>query len=87
MVTGVVCGFQSASESVKVLVRWIQLLATSWTIKPTGLLCPWDSPDKNTGVGSHSLLQDLPNLEIEPGSPTLWADSLPCEPPGKPTVF
>ena len=22
-----------------------------------GLLCPWDSPGQNTGVGSHSLLQ------------------------------
>ena len=25
---------------------------------PTELLCPWDSPDKNTGVGCHSLLQE-----------------------------
>ena len=25
--------------------------------KPTGLLCPWDSPGKNTGVGCHFLLQ------------------------------
>ena len=23
------------------------------------LLCPWNSPDKNTGVGCHSLLQDI----------------------------
>ena len=23
------------------------------------LLCPWDSPGKNTGVGSHSLLQGI----------------------------
>ena len=23
------------------------------------LLCPWDSPGKNTGVGSHSLLQRI----------------------------
>ena len=34
---------------------------------------------KNTGVGSYSLLQ-----EIKPKSPTLQADSLPSEPPGKP---
>ena len=26
---------------------------------PVRLLCPWDFPDKNTKVGSHSLLQDL----------------------------
>ena len=28
---------------------------------------------------------DLPDPGIEPGSPTLRADSLPSEPPGKPT--
>ena len=26
---------------------------------PTGLLCPWNSPGKNTGGGSHSLLQGI----------------------------
>ena len=26
---------------------------------PTGLFCPWNSPGKNTGVGSHSLLQGI----------------------------
>ena len=25
--------------------------------QPTRLRCPWDSPDKNTGVGCHFLLQ------------------------------
>ena len=25
----------------------------------TRLLCPWDSPGKNTGMGSHSLLQGI----------------------------
>ena len=29
-------------------------------------------------------LGDLPNPEIEPGSPALQADSLPSEPPGEP---
>ena len=28
-------------------------------VQPTRLLCPWNSPGKNTGVGSHSLLQDV----------------------------
>ena len=28
--------------------------------------------------------RDLPDLEIEPGCPTLQADALPSEPPGKP---
>ena len=26
------------------------------SLKPHGLLCPWNSPGKNTGVGCHSLL-------------------------------
>ena len=27
--------------------------------EPTRLLCPWDSPGKNTGVGCHCLLQGI----------------------------
>ena len=47
-------------------------------------LCPWNSPGKNIGVGSHSLFQgNLPNPEIEPGSPALQADALPSEPPAR----
>ena len=30
---------------------------------------------------------DLPDPGIEPGSPTLHADSLPYEPPGKPLEY
>ena len=30
---------------------------------------------------------DLPNLEIEPRSPALQANSLPSEPPGKPNAW
>ena len=50
-----------------------------------GLYSPWSSPGQNTGVGSHSLHQGIfPTHGIEPRSPTLQADSLPAEPPGKP---
>ena len=88
---------------------------------PHELYSPWNSPGKNSGVGSCSLLQgifptqgsnpgllhwrqihyqlshqgsprilewvaypfsrNLPNPEIEPGSPALLADSLPAELP------
>ena len=27
--------------------------------RPTRLLCPWNSPGKNTGMGNHSLLQGI----------------------------
>ena len=28
-------------------------------LRPARLLCPWDFPDKTTGVGCHSLLQEI----------------------------
>ena len=31
---------------------------TPWTVA-SRLLCPWDSPGKNTGVGCHALLQGI----------------------------
>ena len=46
----------------------VQLFVTPWTVA-TRLLCPWDSPSKNTGVGCHdffqviSLIQGL-NLQL-----------------------
>ena len=48
-------------------------------------LCTWNSLRKNIGVGKpfHSP-GHLPDPGIKPGSPALWADSLPSEPPGKP---
>ena len=35
---------------------------------PTRLLCPGDFPDKNTGVGSHFLLQWIFHPGIDPTS-------------------
>ena len=45
-------------------VMWLHVLSHSvvsdslrpWGLQPTRLLCPWDSPGKNTGVGCHVLL-------------------------------
>ena len=52
---------------------------------PTRLLCPWNSPGKNTGVGSHFLSTgDLPDPGLKLGSPALQVASSPSEPPGKP---
>ena len=34
----------------------------SYGLQPTGFLCPWDSPGKNAGVGSHALLPELHDL-------------------------
>ena len=52
--------------------------------QPTRLLCPWDSPGKNTGVGCHFLLQCMKmksESEVAQSSPTL-SDSMDCSPPG-----
>ena len=59
-----------------ILVDSSKMLAeTARTLCGTRLLCPWDSPDKNTGVGWYSLLRDLPNPGFKPGSPALQVDS------------
>ena len=52
-------------------------LATLWTIGPTRILCPWDFPGKDTGMGCHFLLQiifltqGLPRLGCEKVSDSL----------------
>ena len=46
-------------REVKVLVTQSCLTLQPHGLQPTRLLCPWDSPGKNTGEGSHSLLQGI----------------------------
>ena len=53
-------------------------------IMPTRLLCPWDSPGKNTGVGCHFLLQCMKvksESEVAQSCPTL-SDPMDCRLPG-----
>ena len=59
----------------------LRLEASIWK---NGLASPiWNFPGKNTGMGKpFPSPWDLPNPGIEPGSPTLQADSLLSEPPG-----
>uniref|UniRef100_A0AAA9T0R6 COP9 signalosome complex subunit 5 n=1 Tax=Bos taurus TaxID=9913 RepID=A0AAA9T0R6_BOVIN len=38
---------------------WVNTLSSSSLLTPTRLLCPWDSPGKNTGVGCQALLQGI----------------------------
>ena len=52
--------------------------------QPTRLLCPWDSPGKNTGVGCHFLLQCMKvksQSEVTQSCPTL-SDVMDCSLPG-----
>ena len=53
-------------------------------LQPTRLLCPWDSPGKNTEVGGHFLLQCMKvesESEVVQSCPTLH-DLMDCSPPG-----
>ena len=45
-------------------------------LQPARLLCPWDFPDKNTGVDCHFLFQGL-NQSVSLSFPALQVDSLP----------
>jgi len=64
----------------------VWFFATPWTIQSM------DFPGQNTEVGNWSGYplpspEDLPNLGSKPRSPILQADSLPAEPPSKPTEY
>ena len=55
---------------------------------PTRLLHPWDFSSKGTLNGfPFPSPGDLPDIGMELGSPTLQADALPSEPPGKHQPF
>ena len=57
-------------------------------LQPVRLLCPWDSPGKDSGVGCHILFQGIFSTQgLNPHLLHLlpWqVDSLPLAPPGKP---
>ena len=48
----------------------LHLCPTLFDLMDCRLLCPWDSPGKNTGVGCHALLQEIvPTQGLNPGLP------------------
>ena len=62
----------------------VLLSVTPWTV-PTRLLCPWDSPGKNNGVDSHSLLQGILLTQGSNSCFLNWqVDSLPLNHLGSP---
>ena len=50
------CSFPTFSQLNKLI-----FIDSLWPhrLQPTRLLCPWNSPGKNTGMGHHSLLQGI----------------------------
>ena len=69
------CRAQSTAQSCPALCNLLQ---------PARLICPWGFSRQEYWSGLPCPPpEDLPNPEIEPRSPTLQADSLPSETPGK----
>ena len=62
----------------------VRLFAIPWTIAPKARLSMGFPRQEYWRGLSSPPPGDLPNPGIEPRSPTLWVDSLPIEPPGKP---
>ena len=79
---------QWCTGSVKLLVaQSCPTLCNLMDYKPARLLCPWNSPSNNTGVGClFPSPGDLPDPGMEPGSPAL-AGFFTTESPGKPDIW
>ena len=64
----------------------VQLFATPWTVTHQALWSMGFSRQEYWSGLPFPSPGDLPNPGIKPGCPTLQADSLLSEPPGKPTI-
>ena len=75
----------SRKKKMRVLVAQLcPILVTLWTVVCLALLSMgFPSPEYRSGLPFTSP-EDLSHPRIEPGSPTLQADSLPAEPPRTP---
>ena len=100
--SGLLCLFQAILHSNRITdentwgLQCLSLLSLSASLRPHGmqstrLLCPWNFPGKNTGVGCHFLLLGI--LLTQGSNPRLqclllWqADSLPLSYLGILTMF
>ena len=72
-------------EKVNLLSR-VRLFATPWTAAYQAPQSMKFSRQEYWSGFPFSSPGDLPDPQIEPGSPALQADTLPSEPPGKPIV-
>ena len=71
---------------MKLLSR-VRLLETPWTVAYQAYLSMRFSRQEYWSGLPFPSLWNLPNAGIEPGSPTLEADALTSEPPGKPCSY
>ena len=83
------CAFCSYKQIVKCICcisgQLIGLVSQSNCL-PTRVLCPWNSPDQNTGVGCHFLLWGIFLTQGSNPDPLLCRYILlESQPPGKPS--
>ena len=89
------CQYTSLSNFSLSLIRVLNHVMSDsvwpYRLQPARLLCPWDSPGKNTGAGCHFLLQGI--FLTQESNPHLlcllyWqVGSSPLAPPGMPYQF
>ena len=65
----------------------VQLFLRLHGLQPAKLLCPWDFPGKNTGVGFHFLLQGFSPPKDQIHIPYMRADSLPLSHQRSPLLY
>ena len=63
-------GFNGVGSLVSVSYSVVSSSLWPHGLKPSGLLCPWDSPGVNTGTGSHFLFQGI--FASQRLNPSLW---------------
>ena len=78
--------FHLFSTTMLLLLSCLSISDSVWPQRqqPTRLLCPWDSPGKNTGMGCHFLLQCMKlksEREVAQSCPT-FSDPIDCSQPG-----
>ena len=81
--------FEAARSCLLLFSRWVVSHSLGvHGLRPSWLLCPWDSPGKNTGVGCHFLLQGIFPTQGLNQRLLHWmhrqADSLPLSHQGSP---
>ena len=78
---------KKSSESLSQSVSHVQLFVTPWTVAcQAPLSMEFSRQEPGTFSRRFPSPGNLPNPGMKPGSPELQANSLPFEPPGKPTL-